>query len=137
MKTGTSIVMLFLLACASSRDVISPPSVVHAPAKSAGTRASSGASSAALPHGTVALAVTAAGFEPASVTVRRGEPLTLIITRTTDATCAKDIVMPEHDIHEPLPLGQPVTVTFTPRKSGTLKYGCGMNQMISGVLLVE
>jgi len=33
-----------------------------------------------------------------------------------------------------LPLNKAVKVTFTPTKSGELKYGCGMNKMIGGVL---
>jgi plastocyanin domain-containing protein len=34
-------------------------------------------------------------------------------------------------------LNEPVKIAFTPKKAGELKYGCGMGQMISGVLLVE
>ena len=37
----------------------------------------------------------------------------------------------------PLPLNERVLVRFTPDKSGELRYGCAMGQMISGVLTVE
>jgi hypothetical protein len=30
-----------------------------------------------------------------------------------------------------------VTVTFTPKKAGDIKYGCAMGKMIGGVLKVE
>ena len=86
---------------------------------------------------TVEMKVTDKGFEPASLTVKKGEPVTLVITRTTDKTCATDIVIDEHNIKTPLPLNKPVTVAFTPKKAGDLKYGCAMNKMIGGVLSVQ
>jgi plastocyanin domain-containing protein len=85
----------------------------------------------------IEMAVTEKGFEPAAVTVKKGEPVTLVITRKTDATCAKEIVIDEHKVNTKLPLNKPVTVTFTPSKSGQLKYGCAMNKMVGGVLTVE
>jgi plastocyanin domain-containing protein len=45
-------------------------------------------------------------------------------------------VIDEHKIKTPLPLNKPVTVTFTPSKTGTLKYGCAMNKMIGGVITI-
>lgn len=88
-------------------------------------------------NGRIEMTVTKKGYEPSPVRVKKGEPLTLSITRTTDATCATEIVIPGYDIEQPLPLNETVTVTFTPRESGELKYGCAMRQMISGVLYVE
>jgi plastocyanin domain-containing protein len=45
-------------------------------------------------------------------------------------------VIDEHKINTPLPLNKPVTVTFTPSKTGALKYGCAMNKMIGGVITI-
>lgn len=92
----------------------------------------------AAPKGkTVEMAVTEKGFEPAAVTVKKGEPVTLVITRKTESTCAKEIVIDEHNVNTKLPLNKAVKVTFTPKKSGQLKYGCAMDKMIGGVLTVE
>jgi plastocyanin domain-containing protein len=99
--------------------------------------ASAGGESAAPQRGTLQMLVTEAGFEPSSVKVKRGEPLELVITRKTDSTCAKEIVIDEYGINTPLPLNTAVKVAFTPTKSGELKYGCAMDKMIGGVLLVE
>jgi plastocyanin domain-containing protein len=85
----------------------------------------------------VTMKVTDKGFEPASVTVKKGEPVTLAITRTTERTCATEIVIDEHGIKTALPLNKEVKVTFTPKKAGELKYGCAMNKMIGGVLTVQ
>jgi plastocyanin len=84
---------------------------------------------------TIAIAVTAKGFEPARVKVAKGEPLKLVVTRKTDDTCAKEIVIPDENIKAELPLNKPVTLSFTPKKSGEIRYTCGMD-MVSGVLQV-
>jgi plastocyanin domain-containing protein len=84
----------------------------------------------------VEIAVTENGFSPDKVKVKNGEPLELVITRTTDQTCAKKIVVKEAGVSKDLPLNQPVIVSLTPHKTGELKYACGLN-MLTGVLLVE
>jgi plastocyanin domain-containing protein len=85
----------------------------------------------------VQLAVTELGFEPAVARVNAGKPVTLVVTRQTDNTCATELVVPDAAVKVALPLHVPVTVSFVPSKSGTLRYGCGMRMMVSGVLLVE
>jgi plastocyanin domain-containing protein len=86
---------------------------------------------------TVEVKVTEKGFEPTPVTVKKGEPLTLRITRTTDETCAKELILPDYNIEKELPLNKPVDVEFTPTKAGKLKYGCSMGMMVAGMLIVE
>ena len=86
---------------------------------------------------TVALTVTEKGFEPTPVTVRQGEPVKLVLTRTTDHTCATEIVLEDYNIHTELPLNKPVEVAFTPTKAGELVYGCAMGKMIRGVISVQ
>ena len=85
---------------------------------------------------TIHLNVTEKGFEPNRVKVAKGEPLKLVVTRKTDATCAKEITIPDEDVRAVLPLDKPVTLAFTPKKSGDLKYSCGMG-MIGGVIEVQ
>lgn len=85
----------------------------------------------------VKLTVTEAGYEPSPITLKKDEPVKLIVTRTTDATCATEVVMDEYKIDTKLPLNQPVEIAFTPNKTGELKYGCGMDKMISGVFKIE
>ncbi len=84
----------------------------------------------------VKITVTKRGYEPFRVQASAGKPLTLVITRTTDETCATEIVIPEANISRDLPLGQPVTITFTPQKAGELRYSCAMN-MFQGVIDVR
>jgi plastocyanin domain-containing protein len=85
---------------------------------------------------TVEMAVTGNGFEPSKVKVNKGEKVRLVVTRKTEATCATDIVIPEHGVNTPLPLGKPVTVEFTPSKSGEIRYACAMGH-VGGVVFVK
>src|SRR5512144_562336 len=66
----------------------------------------------------VELAVTGKGFEPAAVRVKAGRPVKLVVTRRTERTCATEIVVKDYGVNQPLPLNQPVEVTFTPKKAG-------------------
>jgi plastocyanin domain-containing protein len=84
----------------------------------------------------VNLDVTAKGFVPAKIEVTAGRPVKLVVTRKTDQTCAKDIVIKDFNISKPLPLNRPVEVTFTPSKSGHIRYACAMD-MIAGVIIVD
>lgn len=85
----------------------------------------------------VVMTVTDKGFEPQNIRVKQGQPVKLTITRKSDATCATEIVIDEYGIKTALPLNQAVVVTFTPKKSGKLKYGCAMDKMIGGVISIE
>ncbi len=84
----------------------------------------------------VSLEVTSEGFVPAQVRVKAGQPVKLIVTRKTDLTCAREIVIKDFGINKPLPLNQPVEITFTPSKPGQVRYACAMD-MIAGVIIVE
>ena len=84
---------------------------------------------------TIEISVTAKGFEPARVQLTKGQPVKLIVTRKTDETCAKEIVIADQNIKAALPLNKPVAVGFTPERTGDIAYACGMN-MITGVLQV-
>ena len=85
------------------------------------------------------IAVTEAGYEPAQITVPKGQPVTLVFTRKTGKTCAKDVVVEVDEktrIKKDLPLGEPVDIAATFPKAGELHYACGMN-MVTGVVTVR
>jgi plastocyanin domain-containing protein len=84
----------------------------------------------------IEMKVTAKGFEPSRIEVKKGEPLHLVVTRKIDATCAKELVIKDRDLRKKLPLDQPVSFDFTPDKTGEMTYVCGMG-MISGLLVVQ
>jgi plastocyanin domain-containing protein len=97
---------------------------------------SAGAEAPKVATNTLSMVITDKGFEPRDLTVKAGEPVKLTITRKTNSTCATEIVIDEYKVNTKLPLDTPVTVSFTPTKTGTLKYGCAMQKMIGGVITV-
>jgi plastocyanin domain-containing protein len=91
----------------------------------------------AVATGKITMTVTEEGFVPARIPAKKGQPITLAITRKTDHTCAREIMFQGQDGKTPLPLDKTVDVTYTPKASGELKFGCAMGMMVSGVLAVS
>ena len=82
------------------------------------------------------LAVTDSGFTPSTITVPAGKPVTLVVTRKTDQTCAKEIVFPEQNIRKALPLNEAVEISLPASPKREIAYKCGMD-MLSGKVIVE
>ena len=82
------------------------------------------------------LAVTDRGFEPARVVVPRGRAFTLVVTRRTDQTCAKEILIPALNERRALPLNQAVRIDVPGGVADTLDYICGMH-MLGGTIAAK
>ncbi len=80
--------------------------------------------------------VDGGGFHPASLTIPAGRPVTLVVTRTSDNTCAKEIVFPSLNETHSLPLNRPVEIRIPPQDKGTLAFACGMD-MFHGRLVIH
>ena len=80
--------------------------------------------------------VTDKGFEPESVTVKRGTDAVLVITRESEATCATEAVFTETGRRYDLPLHQPVRVALPTDAANTLHYACGMD-MYRGAVVIQ
>jgi RND family efflux transporter MFP subunit len=80
--------------------------------------------------------VTGSGFEPSTISVRVGTPVRITFLRTTDQTCATEIVFPSLNIRRALPLNEPATIEFTPDTTGTIAFACGMN-MLRGAIVAS
>jgi plastocyanin domain-containing protein len=84
----------------------------------------------------IRVTVTSKGFEPASIPVSVGQPVVLVVTRTTDRTCAREFVILDWKIRKALPLNRAVEIRFTPKKPGPVRFACAMD-MIAGKLVVK
>lgn len=83
------------------------------------------------------LLVTEKGFEPSTLKVKSNTPITLKVTRKTNATCAREITIPSQKIKVDLPMDKEVTVKVGKLQKGEIKFGCAMEMMIGGVMFVE
>ena len=69
----------------------------------------------------IAISVTEKGFDPTGVKVHKGEEVTLVFTRKTNRTCAKEVIVHLDDhqtVDRKLPLDRPVEITATFPKAG-------------------
>jgi hypothetical protein len=123
--------LCLMVACKKEapRELVPPPP----PPPPAATPAAPAAPAA----GRVDVQVTEAGFVPARIPAKAGKPLTMAITRKTDRTCAREILFVGQEGKTELPLNKTVEVTYTPKASGEVKFGCAMGMMVGGVLAVS
>ena len=84
----------------------------------------------------VTVALTENGYQPTSLKLGRGIRAQVTFIRKVSATCGTQILVPEYDIKRDLPLNESVLVEFTPNKSGTFTFSCGMG-MLRGSLVVQ
>ena len=83
------------------------------------------------------LAIEVSGaYLPDRLTVRAGEPIHLVFTRTTWDGCTREVVFPSLGLRKELPTGQPTPVDLPPQPPGEIVFLCGMG-MIRGTLVVE
>jgi plastocyanin domain-containing protein len=90
---------------------------------------------APLKPGAIAVTADDKGFTPSSVTFKKGAPASLVFTRTTDETCATEVVFPELKVKKDLPKGTPVTIDIPTDKEQKLTFQCGMGMYKSSVVI--
>ena len=83
----------------------------------------------------VSVKVDSKGFAPSEVKLEKGKPASLVFVRTTDQTCAKQVVFPELKIEKELPLNTPVRIDVPTGDARSLTFQCGMGMYKSAVLV--
>lgn len=105
-------------------------------AESAPQKTASTVAQAVIPSDAIRINVTASGYEPSQVSVKRGQALKLAFYRTDAQNCAGTVTFPQLNISRELPVGQPVVIELTPQEAGDVSFTCGMG-MYKGTLVVE
>src|SRR5262249_59057079 len=91
------------------------------------------------PSGAVArydIKVSEEGYVPAHVKVHQGQEVVLVFTRTTDATCGTEVIVPSVSDTVPLPLNQPVEVRLVAPPKGEISFHCRL-KMLEGSVQVD
>jgi plastocyanin domain-containing protein len=76
------------------------------------------------------------GFTPSAIDVKKGAATTLVFTRTTDDTCARQVVFPELKVTKDLPLNEKVSFDVPANDARTLTFQCGMG-MFKGKIVIQ
>ena len=105
------------LGCGKSNDANAKPA-------SSGTAAAAPAETAA--GRVVEVKVTNKGFEPKVIEAKKGETISLKLTRETESECLKAMAIPSMKIEKDLPLNQPVIVNVKADNEGTIGFQCWM-----------
>ena len=84
----------------------------------------------------VAIDVGEHGFTPNEVTIQKGDPTTLVFTRSSNSTCAFEVVFPDLGITKELPLHRPVAIVVPVDTTRTLGFQCGMGMYKSKVVVM-
>lgn len=84
----------------------------------------------------VRINLTERGYQPSSFTLKKDVPARVTFIRKTADECGEEIVIPAYNIRRFLPVGKAVLVRFTPTKTGTFNFACGMD-MLQGKLIVQ
>jgi len=77
------------------------------------------------------------GYEPASINVKKGQPVKLAFTRTDANNCGGEVVFAKQNITKKLPVGETVLVEFMPTDAGEIGFACGMDMMRGKVVVSE
>ena len=80
--------------------------------------------------------VTDDGFEPASLVIRKGDVVDLVLTRESDATCATSAIFTETGQKYELPLHEGVHVPIQTDDARTYHFSCPMD-MYHGQIVVR
>ena len=112
--------------------VITVPFVVNV----GGGEQTAAVKAANVPEGAIKVTVSGDGYEPASIPVKKGQPVKLAFYRADGGNCGGEVFFSKQNIRKKLPVGETVLVELTPSEAGEISFACGMD-MMRGKLVVS
>lgn len=76
------------------------------------------------------------GYEPETVTLKKGVPAKLVFHRINESDCLSRVQSKKLAFNQALPLNQDVEISVDTNRSGEFDYACGMN-MFHGKVVVQ
>jgi len=89
-----------------------------------------------IPAGATQVTVSSKGYEPSSISVKKGQPVKLAFYRADGDNCGGEVVFAKQNIRKKLAVGDTVLIEFTPTEPGEIAFACGMD-MLRGKLVVS
>ena len=83
-----------------------------------------------------ATVVVHGGYEPSTIRVRAGQPVSLTFDRQETSSCSEEVVFADFGVRKFLPAHERTTIVVTPPAPGTYPFTCGMS-MLHGRLIAE
>jgi plastocyanin domain-containing protein len=80
--------------------------------------------------------VVDASYQPDTLIVPAGQPVTLLFHRLAASPCAEQVLFPHHGIRKQLARHQDVTIDLPASEPGEYEFHCGMG-MLRGRLIVR
>jgi len=135
--SGVIVILLGLLTLSRGWNGFNFPGTAAQPVSS--SNSNTNVSSAQTPpetgnYQTVKMSVTAQGYSPSTLTVKKGTPVRWVVDGSGMTGCTSEILLPAFGIDRPLQRGENI-IEFTPKVAGTYKFSCGM-QMVWGKFIV-
>lgn len=90
-----------------------------------------------IPEGATKITVSANGYTPESISVKKGQPVKLAFYRQDAEGCGGEVVFSKQSITKKLPVGETVLVEFTPTEAGEIGFACGMDMLRGKVVVSE
>ncbi len=85
---------------------------------------------------TFEIEVNEKGYVPSKIEIPSGlKKIKINFLRTTDKTCAREVILEEQNINKKLPLNKKVSISFDTSGSKELIFGCHMEKMFSGKII--
>lgn len=97
-----------------------------------------GALATTAPQCSTCVVADARGFTPSTLALPLGGPgskTAVTFTRTSDDTCARDVVIADLGVKQPLPLNTPVKIDVPTDAARTLTFQCGMSMYKSSLVV--
>lgn len=85
--------------------------------------------------GTPTVKVGATSFDPPSVTIGEGTSKTVVFIRTTEQTCATEVIFADFNIRQALPFNQPVSIDLSKAKPGSYTFTCPLSMFKGRVVI--
>jgi len=76
------------------------------------------------------------GYQPDHIEVQHGSVTVLEFLRKDPSTCLEEVVFPDFQIRQFLPIGVPVQISLNPSNKGTYSFQCGMSMFFGKITVV-